>query len=84
MIMPAPPSLTTARRRALTVLAEASDGHTDAAMMAHGFALPFLADLVCDGLVSERADRVVETEVKVVRLNITNAGRIVLARSRGK
>jgi hypothetical protein len=83
MIMPVPPSLTTARRRALTVLAEASDGHTEAVMMAHGFALSFLADLVRDGLVSEKADRVkmVENEVEVVRLNITDAGRAMLARA---
>jgi hypothetical protein len=81
MIMPASPSLTRARRRALTVLAGESEGCTEAVMMAHGFALEFLADLVADGLVSERTDRVEmgKRSIEVVRLCITDVGRAVLA-----
>jgi hypothetical protein len=54
--------------------------------MAHGFGLEFLADLVTDGLVSEKAERVEmdRREIEIVRLRITNAGRSVLAKARGK
>jgi hypothetical protein len=81
MIMPASPPVTRARRRALTLLAGESEGCTEAVMMAHGFALEFLADLVPDGPVSEKADRVEmgKRKIEVVRLCITDAGRAVLA-----
>jgi hypothetical protein len=75
------PGLTTARRRALKVLAGALEGCTEATMMAHGFSLQFLADLVRDGLVDESADRVQmgKREIEVVRLSISDAGRQALA-----
>jgi hypothetical protein len=72
--------LTIARRRALMVLLRAPEGHTEAAMMAHGFSLQFLTDLVRDGLVNESADRlrIRKREVEVVRLSITGEGRQAL------
>jgi hypothetical protein len=72
--------LTAARRRALTVLAGAPEGCTEAAMMAHGFSLGFLADLVRDGLARERGEWVMKgkREAPQVRLSITDAGRRVL------
>ena len=49
-------------------------------MMAHGFSLQFLADLVWDGLVDESADRIRmgKREIGLVRLSISDAGRKAL------
>jgi hypothetical protein len=68
--------LTAARRRALTILVSARDGHTEAEMTAHGFSVGFLADLVRDGFATEHADRVGAADV--VRLKITDEGRRAL------
>jgi hypothetical protein len=72
--------LTSARRRALTVLAGAADGYTHAAMMAHGLSLEFLTDLVREGLASERGEWVMKgkREAPMVRLSISDVGRDAL------
>jgi hypothetical protein len=72
--------LTAARQRALKLLAGAPDGCTEAAMMAHGLSLGFLADLVREGLANERADRarMGNRELEVVRLSITDEGQRAL------
>jgi len=64
-------------RRALRLLAEASDGHTDAVMMAHGFSATLLCDLVEAELVTARRERVRRGGriIEVVRLRITQTGR---------
>ena len=81
--MPAPKlALTAARRRALTVLVGAPAGVTEAAMMMHGFALDFIAELVRAGLASEHSGRVglgKKGEIPVLWLRITEAGRRALA-----
>jgi hypothetical protein len=68
------------RRRALTVLAGSADGCTEALMLAHGFTIPLLVELIQAGLASTTTDRVVAggRTLNVVRLKITDAGRRML------
>jgi hypothetical protein len=47
------------RRRALELLASCRDGCTEAMMLAHGFSIPQLVELVRAGLASATAERVV-------------------------
>jgi hypothetical protein len=74
------PSPSADRRRALRVLADSSDGCTEALMMAHGFKLELLAGLIRDGLATTSIDRVGRggRPVEVVRLRITETGRKAL------
>jgi hypothetical protein len=69
------------RRRALTLLASSRDGCTEAIMMAHGFTVEQLAELVQTGLAIASPQRTLvgRRTVEVVRLRITDAGRRVLA-----
>src|SRR5262249_44193389 len=46
-------------RRALELLAASRDGCTEATMVAHGFTIEMMVDLVCDGLASAHVERVV-------------------------
>jgi hypothetical protein len=68
------------RHRALALLAEAPDGVTEAIMVAHGFAIPDMVELVRAGLASARAQRmrVGSKMVEVGTLRITANGRAVL------
>jgi hypothetical protein len=69
-----------ARRHALRFLAGSPDGCTEAVMLAHGFALGFLADLVNDGLVSEHAEWIEDGRpMEIVRMRITDTGLSALA-----
>jgi hypothetical protein len=80
--MPAPkPTLDRTRRRALTVLAGSPDGATEAVMLAHGFKLALLVELIRDGLVSASVDRMMagSKALEVTRLRITEAGREALS-----
>ena len=71
---------TATRNRALRLLAENPDGCTDAVMLAHGFALELLNELIGTGLATasrereERGDKTIE----IVRVKITEAGRRAL------
>jgi hypothetical protein len=47
------------RRRALELLAGSHDGATEAIMLAHGFTIEMLVDLVRAGLATAKAERVV-------------------------
>jgi hypothetical protein len=47
------------RRRALELLAASRDGATEAIMLAHGFTMEMLVDLVRGGLATTKAERVV-------------------------
>jgi len=69
------------RRRALTMLAGSADGVTEALMLAHGFTIPLLVELIHAGLASATTDRVVAggRTLNVVRLKITGVGRQELA-----
>jgi hypothetical protein len=65
------------RRRALKLLADSPNGHTEAILQAHGIPLPVLTELVRAGLATASAERVRAggRMIKVVRLRITDAGR---------
>jgi hypothetical protein len=56
-------------------------GCTEAMMVAQGFSVEFLADLVRDGLASATAERVMagDKQIEVARVRITEVGRKALA-----
>jgi hypothetical protein len=72
------------RRRALELLASCRDGCTEAIMLAHGFTIAQMVELVRAGLATATAERVVagRHKIKVARLRIIEAGRQALAASR--
>ena len=72
------------RRRALELLAASSDGCTEAIILAHGFTIDFLVDLIRAGLATAQTDRAVAggRSMQVTRLRITDAGRRALAELR--
>ena len=69
------------RRRALELLASCRDGCTEAILLAHGFTIPQMVELVRAGLATATAERMRAggklMEVAIVR--ITEAGRRALA-----
>jgi hypothetical protein len=69
------------RRRPLELLAASPDGCTEAIIVAHGFAVDMLADLIRAGLATARIERVVAggRAIEVVRVRVTDAERRVLA-----
>jgi hypothetical protein len=64
------------RQRALELLAASRDGATEAIMVAHGFTVAQMVELVRDGLASASTERVVAGSLKleVAKLKITEAG----------
>jgi hypothetical protein len=68
------------RRRALKVLAASPDGCTEAIMLAYGFKLELLADLVLDGLATVHNERVIagRRAIEVTLVRMTEAGRQAL------
>jgi hypothetical protein len=77
--MPAtpPPPPQADRRRALELLASCRDGCTEAIMLAHGFTIEQMVQLVNAGLAAATAERVVagKRTIEVARVRITEAGR---------
>jgi hypothetical protein len=69
------------RRRALELLASWRDGCTEAIMLAHGFSIDMMVELVNAGLATATAERVVAggKTIEVARVRITEAGRRALA-----
>jgi hypothetical protein len=69
------------RRRALELLASCRDGCTEAMMLAHGFTIAQVIELVQAGLATATAERVVAGSkmIEVARVRITEAGRRALA-----
>jgi len=69
------------RRRALELLAASHDGATEAIMLAHGFTVELLVELIRAGLATATTERLVagERAMEVARVRITEAGRQVLA-----
>ena len=65
------------RHRALEILAGSSLGCTEATLMAHGFTTNLLVDLVHEGLAT--ATHAGKRPIDVVRVRITDAGRLALA-----
>ena len=68
------------RRRALELLAVSRDGCTEAIMLAHGFTIDQMVELVRAGLASAHAERMVagSKAIEVARVKITEAGRRAL------
>jgi hypothetical protein len=68
------------RRPALELLASSPDGATEAVMLAHGFTVPLMVELVRAGLASVTTERVVAggRAREVARMKITEAGRQIL------
>jgi hypothetical protein len=56
------------------------DGCTEAILLAHGFTIPLMVELVRAGLASATAERVVagKRKIEVARVRITEAGRRVI------
>jgi hypothetical protein len=69
------------RRRALELLAASPDGCSEAIMLAHGFTVDFLVDLIRTGMATTRTERVVAggRAMEVARVRITEVGRRALA-----
>ena len=72
------------QRRALKLLAVSRNGCTEAVMLAHGFPVPLVVELVRAGLASATPERMVAggRTVEVARLRITEAGRRALSMCR--
>jgi hypothetical protein len=74
------PTLTPEHRRALTLLAVSATGCPEALMLANGFTVPLLRDLVRRGLATFDRQRVrpgrAGKPMLVTRLKITDAGRL--------
>jgi hypothetical protein len=68
------------RRRALELLASCRDGCTEAVLLAHGFTVAQLVDLVRAGLASATPERMVagSKAIEIARVRITEAGRRAL------
>jgi hypothetical protein len=70
------------RRRALELLSSCRDGCTEALMIAHGFTVEQIVELVRAGLATATAERIVagNRTLEVARVRITGAGRRAVAR----
>ena len=75
------PRLSAEQRRALDLLATGPRGYTKARLVADGFAIDMLADLVSEGLATAQREtlRVGGRAIRVERYRITDAGRDALA-----
>jgi len=73
--------LTSDRRRALRLLASAQEGCTEAIMLAHGFSIELMVELINTGLATAKAKRMVAggKSIEVAYVRITEAGRQALA-----
>jgi hypothetical protein len=69
------------RRRALELLANSRDGCTEAILLAHGFTVPQMVELVRTGLATAHTRRVVVARrtIEIAYMKITEAGRQALA-----
>ncbi len=62
------------------MLASCPEGCTEAVMLAHGFTVRQMLELVRDGLATASAERVVAggKSIEIARVKITEAGRQIL------
>jgi hypothetical protein len=69
------------RLRALELLASCPDGCPEALLVAHGFSIELMVELVGEGLASTTEERVRagKQTLEVTRVRITDAGRRALA-----
>jgi hypothetical protein len=75
------------RRRALELLSGSADGMTEAMLVAHGFTVEQMVELIRSGLATATTGRVMAgaRPLKVARVRITEAGRRALdARPKGR
>ena len=74
----------TTRRRALELLDASREGCTEAVMLAHGFTVDMLVELVTARLAIAQTERKVagRRPVEVIRFRLTEAGRRALAELR--
>ena len=72
------------RRRALELLDASREGCTEAVMLAHGFTVDMLSELVTARLATAQTERMVVggRRVEVIRFRITEAGRQALSQLR--
>jgi hypothetical protein len=72
------------RRRALELLASCRDGCTEAIMIAHGFAIEQMVELVRAGLATATAERMVagNKTIEIARIRITDVGGRALEKAR--
>jgi hypothetical protein len=68
-------------RRALTLLAEALDGCTRSLLLARGYTLTSMLEMVHSGHATAQTEKVHGQRRNIVRLRITDAGRVALERS---
>jgi hypothetical protein len=68
-----------ARRRALELLAASRDGCSEALLIAHGFTVPQVVDIINAGLATATDEYVIagNRKIEVARVRITEAGRRV-------
>ncbi len=68
------------RRRALELLASCRDGRTEAMMLAHGFTVEQIVELVRAGLATAQPERTRAGghEIEVTRVHITDASQRML------
>jgi hypothetical protein len=71
--MPTPPLSYRKRRRALELLEASLDGSTEAIMLAHGFKIELLVELVRAGLATASTERMLASgrPMEITRLRIT-------------
>jgi hypothetical protein len=71
------------RRRALELLASCRDGCTEAVMLADGFSIDMMVEIINAGLATATTERMVagKHRIEVARVRITDAGRQVLAKA---
>ena len=74
-------SLPPPRHRALELLASSRDGCTEAIMIAHGFTVPQMVELVRTGLATAHTRRAIagRRTIEIAYMKITEAGRQALA-----
>ena len=70
------------RRRALELLAASPEGCIEALMLANGFPVEMLVELVRIGLASAEAERMIAggKQIEIARVRITEMGRQALAK----
>jgi hypothetical protein len=72
------------RRRMLELLAASRDGCTESILLAHGFSVPQMVEIINAGLASATGERMVagRRAIEVARVRITEAGRRTLAEAK--
>ena len=68
------------RHRALALLAAFPDGSTEALLLAHGFSIEMMAELIRDGHANAQAERAMAggRAIEIIRVRITDEGRHAL------